>query len=166
MQITRRQLRKLITEAIFVHGSTIPDRLGLSLPPDTSNIQYTALVLDQTSQQALLRYVPAGWTPICHHVTLISPPNQKFKRYPEYYLNQPASVVISSIIGDDKVVAGVVDINSSDMLPYDGPKFLHVTIATNPSTNGKAMMSNDLNPIGGMPVNIPLTGIIQEITKK
>ena len=165
MKLTRKQLRQLIMEAVFVHGSTIPDRLGLSLPPDASNIQYTALVLDTLSQQSLLKYVPTGWIPVCHHVTLISPPNQKFKRYPEHYLNQPASVVISSIVGDDKVVAGVVDINSSDMLPYDGPKFLHVTIATNPLTKGKPMMSNDLNPSGGMPVNISLNGIIQEITK-
>ena len=165
MKITRKQLRKLITEAIFVHGETIPDRLGLSLPPDTSNIQYTALVLDQSSQQSLLRYVPAGWIPICHHVTLISPPKQKGQRLPEYYLNQPASVTISSIASDDKVIAAIVDIGLSDPLPYDGPNFLHVTIATNPATKGKPFMSNNLDPSSSSIIQpMRLTGVIQEIT--
>jgi hypothetical protein len=166
MKITKKQLRQLIMEAVFVHGSTIPDRLGLKLPHDTSGINYTALVLDEQSHQALLQYVPNGWQPFCHHVTLIAPTRQKGQRIPEYYLNQEASVVIDSIVMDEKVIAGVVNINLSDPLPVDGPTFLHCTIATNPALKGKPFMSNNLDVNNSQSIQpIYLSGTIQELIK-
>ena len=88
MKITRKQLKRLI-ESIFIHGDSIPDRLGLQMKPDTKGITYTALVLDVMSRNSLMHLVPTGWKPYCHHMTLIAPTVQKGRRLPEYYLNRP-----------------------------------------------------------------------------
>ena len=38
------------------------------------SIDYTALVLNDLGNRALLPYVPEGWTPVAHHMTIINPP--------------------------------------------------------------------------------------------
>ena len=170
MKITRKQLKMLI-ESIFIHGDSIPDRLGLQMKPDTKGIAYTALVLDEASRQKLMKFVPDGWTPHCHHMTLIAPTVQKGRRLPEYYLNQEATVTVRLIARDDKVIAGIIDPTlpggpPGDSLPIDGPAFPHVTIATNPSTGGKPYMSNNLDPrrrIMYLGNPIILSGVIREL---
>ena len=162
MKITRKQLRKLINEAI---RQSEPG-YHMSYPPDTKSlgINYTALVLDPQSQQLLSQYTPEGWTPISHHMTMIAPTHQKGSRLPPQYLNQPATIVINSIAGDDRVMAGIVDITQSDNLPIKGPTFPHVTICTNPATKGKPFHSNQLDPQTAQPIEpLVLTGTIQEI---
>ena len=163
MKITRKQLKRLI-ESIFIHGDSIPDRLGLQMKPDTSAIRYTALVLDEASRQTLMNFVPTGWKPYCHHMTLIAPTAQKGRRLPEYYLNQEAIITVDKIVMDDKVMAAVVNPMRSDSLPIDGPAFPHVTIATNASAGGKPFMSNNLDLNTARIINpIMLSGVIREL---
>ena len=164
MKLSREKLRQLIIEAI---RQTEPG-YHISYPPDTKamKINYTALVLDPQSQQALAQYTPPGWKPISHHMTMIAPTHQKGSRLPQHYLNQPATIVISGIVGDDRVMAGVVDVMQSDNLPIKGPAFPHVTICTNPATKGKPFHSNQLDPSMAEPIQpIVLTGMIQEILR-
>ena len=147
MKITRRELRQLIREVI------------------TSGISYTALVLDEASHNMLLQYVPSGWQPYAHHMTLISPRDQKGVRLPGRFLGSSASITVTGIVGDDRVIAAVVD-PSDAVLPMIGPTFPHVTIATNPDpeVKGKPFMSNQLNPLDAQPVEpLILTGTIQEL---
>ena len=50
----------------------------ISLETDMArHIEYTALVLDDLGHRTLLAYVPEGWTPKSHHMTIISPPEMK-----------------------------------------------------------------------------------------
>ena len=135
----------------------------MSFVPDTKHISYTALVLDEPSRNLLLRYVPDGWKPHAHHMPLIAPTHQKGVRLPHRYIGQPASIPITSITGDDRVLAAIVNLDAN-VLPMAGPKFPHVTIATNPLSNGKPYMSNQLNPLNSQPIEqLVLTGVIQEI---
>ena len=164
MKLTRKKLRQLIIEAI---RQTEPG-YHISYPPDTKamKLNYTALVLDPQSQQILAQHTPPGWKPVSHHMTMIAPTHQKGSRLPEQYLNQPATIVISGIVGDDRVMAGVVDELQSDNLPIKGPNFPHVTICTNPATKGKPFHSNQLDPSMAQPIQpIVLTGTIQEILR-
>jgi len=145
MKLTRRQLRHLIREVI------------------TSGIGYTALVLDEASQAALLEYVPDGWKTHAHHMTLITPRDQKGVRLPGRFLGSPATITVTGIVADDRVIAAVID-PSSSVLPMIGPAFPHVTIATNPAAGGKPFMSNQLDPLSAQAVPpLTLTGTIQEI---
>ena len=163
MKITRKQLKRLI-ESIFIHGDSIPGRLGLQMKPDTSAIRYTALVLDEASRQTLMNFVPAGWKPYCHHMTLIAPTAQKGRRLPEYYLNQEATITVDKLIADNLVMAAVVNPVLSDSLPIDGPAFPHVTIATNTFNGGKPFMSNNLDVSSARKINpIVLSGVIREL---
>jgi len=167
MKITRIQLRKIIQEAIRQNEPGY----NISLKPDTKRISYTALVLDDASHNALLQYVPEGWRVYAHHMTLIAPGNQSGVRLPERYLEQPASIVATGIVADDRVIAAVIDLSQSDsILPMSGPIFPHVTIATNPLTKGKPHMSNQLDPDpygeNFSPIApIKLSGIIKEIAR-
>ena len=175
MKITRKQLKRLI-ESIFIHGDSIPGRLGLQMKPDTKKlgINYTALVLDHGSQIALMQHIPQQYLQpkiYCHHMTLISPTVQKNRRYPEHFLNMPATITVNAIVMDDKVAAAVVDPAMGDAphLPIDGPAFPHVTIATNDTKRigekgGKPYMSNNLDLRTAIPINpITLTGVIREL---
>ena len=164
MKITKRELRQLIMEMIRQNEPGY----RMTYPPDTKamRINYTALVLDEQSHQLLAQYAPPGWKVFAHHMTLIAPTHQKGSRLPDYYLNQPAQIVISGIVGDDRVMAGVVDVMDSDNLPIKGPSFPHVTICTNPATKGKPFHSNQLDPSMAQPIQpIALTGTIQEILR-
>ena len=145
MKISRRQLRRLINEVI------------------TSGIAYTGLVLDKASHDMLLQYVPEGWRPYAHHMTLITPTEHKGVRLPPRFLNSSASITVTGIVGDDRVIAAVIDLRNT-VLPMRGPAYAHVTIATNPDTGGKPFMSNQLDPQNAQPVHpITLTGTIQEV---
>jgi len=151
VKISRRQLRKIIREYYY-------------LP--SHDIEYTAVILDDYSRQLLLQFVPKGWQSIAHHITLIDPTVQKQGRLPKPFIDIDVSVNMIGIVGDNKVLAGVID-PGDVILPYKGPKFLHVTIATNPETGGKPAMSNnlDLDNIKNIKP-ITLTGILRETIKE
>ena len=117
---------------------------------DTKKPNYTALVLDEDSHDQLSQYVPDGWKPFCHHMTLISPPEQsKGAKIDDDLLGREFSVQVDSILQDDKVIAAKVKTD----LPLVGPKFAHITIAVNQQAGGKPMMSNNLDPSAGKKIN-------------
>ena len=150
MKFTRRQLKKLICEYF-------------NLPAD--NVEYTAIILDEYSRNILMKFVPDNWLPVAHHITLIAPTVQKQGRLPKPYLGKYVNVSIAGIVKDEKVIAGIVDPGET-VLPYRGPNYLHVTIATNPKTAGRPEMSNDLVLSDLVHVDpIIIGGTIKEIQK-
>jgi len=160
MKITKGQLRSLIREAIAQHY--VPG-LPMAQLPKTKGIGYTALVLDRSSQQLLLPYVPPDWKPIAHHMTMITPRTQKQGRIPARWLGQNICVQAVGIIQDERVMAAVIDTSSTNIL-MRGPVFPHVTIAVNTEMGGKPYMSNELS-LDNITQIEPLTlcGLITEL---
>ena len=112
-----------------------------------------------------MKFVPEGWNPIAHHITLIDPTVQKHGRLPKPYLNLNVSVNIVAIAKDERVIAGIIDVGET-ILPYKGPKYLHVTIATNPIAEGRPEMSNELDLSRAIQIEpVQVAGKIMEIEK-
>ena len=149
----RRYVRKLLIEA----------DLGVA-----EGIEYTAFVLDASVRDALLKYAPRGWTPKAHHMTVISPPEQR-RRLPLHWLDfsdDTGRMSVVAIARNDKVVTGLVDVGGLP-IPMKGPAFPHVTIAVNPD-GGESVMSNyfelwDFETIE--PDSIQLMGHIEEVLR-
>ena len=109
-----------------------------------TGVQYTALVLDNPEELVSKLeeqdvQVPEGWKGLPdfpHHMTILSPKQQKH-RYPAEYLNQPAEATVTGWAIDDKALAVAVttDLPTKQDIP-------HITIAT--SLTGKPKDSNDL----------------------
>ena len=172
MRISRIQLRQLIQEAIRQNEPGYHRQY-----PSERTVKYSAFVLDDASHRQLIsianQLVPGfqQWKPVAHHMTLISPPMQgKFSRLPERFIGQPASVVATGVVMDNRVAAAVVDLSQSpDLFYMDGPVYPHVTLGINKSGQGgskknNASMSNQLNPANMIPIQpITLTGVIQEL---
>ena len=172
MKLTRKQLKKLIQEAIRQNEPGFHRQY-----PSDRAVKYSAFVLDDASHQALLnianQLVPgfSQWNSVAHHMTLISPPMQgKFSRLPDRFVGQPASVVATGVVMDNRVAAAVIDLSQSQDLFYmDGPVYPHVTLGINKkgpggSKKNNASMSNQLNPGNAVSIQpIILTGIIQEL---
>jgi hypothetical protein len=153
MNLLREYIRELLTEVNLGTGK---------------GIEYTAFVLDNDVSKELLQYAPSGWTPKSHHMTIISPPNQK-QRLPSHWLDfsdEIGQMKVVKIAQNDKIITGLVDLDGLP-IPMKGPAFPHVTIAVNPN-GGKAVMSNDFTKEdfkGGDIPHIPLTGRVEEILK-
>ena len=130
-------------------------------------IEYTALVLDDASHQALAELAPPGWKIYSHHMTVINPPNQK-QRLPARWLDQKVAVKVTSVAGggpDDSVMTAMVDLGGQP-IPMKGPAFPHITIATNPAKGGKPAMSNNFSNADFEPIDpIQLSGTIEEIIR-
>jgi hypothetical protein len=132
-----------------------------------SGMEYTAFVLDASSASSLHQYAPKGWAIKSHHMTLISPKNQK-QRLPSQWLDfqdDTGQMKVVAIAKNDKVVTGLVDLGGVP-IPMKGPAFPNVTIAinTHPEINGKAHMSNEFQLSDFEPIDpIPLTGAVEEI---
>jgi len=149
----RRYVRRLLVEA----------DLGV-----VEGIEYTAFILDASVRDALLEYAPPGWTPKAHHMTLISPPEQK-RRLPLHWLDfsdDAGRMSVVAIARNDKVVTGLVDMGGLP-IPMNGPAFPHITIAVNPD-GGEAVMSNyfelwDFETIESG--SIQLKGYIEEVLR-
>ena len=128
--------------------------------------KYTALVLDDpnglvSNLQLQGVEIPEDWKglpDLPHHMTILSPTQQKY-RYPAKYLNQPADVTVTGYAIDDKVLAVAVatDLPTKQDIP-------HITIATSPT--GKAKDSNELlstsETISLEPFAV--SGVIEEIS--
>ena len=122
----------------------IREMLGeMNLGQSFGTIKYTALVLDSASQQRLAALAPEGWQVYAHHMTVINPPNQK-GRLPSQWLEAEECVKITAIAQNDQVITGLVDLGGMP-LPMKGPSFPHITIATNPETGGRPVMSNEFS---------------------
>ena len=139
-------------------------------------IEYTAFVLDADSTRALREYVPKGWTPKSHHMTIISPREQK-QRLPSHWLDfedKSGQIKVVAVAKNDRVITGLVDLGGLPV-PMKGPAFPHVTIAVNPETGGKAHMSNEFQISDFEPIRdpkrpdkvkrIPITGAVEEILR-
>ena len=130
------------------------------------DIEYTAFVLDADSTKSLSKYVPKGWTPKSHHMTIISPREQK-QRLPSHWLDfedkNEGQLKVVGLAKNDKVITGLVDLGGLP-IPMKGPTFPHVTIAINPEAGGKAHMSNEFHLSDFEPIKpIPLKGSVEEI---
>ena len=130
-------------------------------------IEHTAFVLDDDVSRQLLQYAPSGWTPKSHHMTIISPTNQK-QRLPSHWLDfydNKGQMKVVKIAQNDKIITGLVDLGGLP-IPMKGPAFPHVTIAVNP-IGGNAVMSNDFMPEDFTKIDepIPLTGHVEEVLR-
>ena len=149
----RRYVRELLKELNLGTGTGI-DYTGFVLSPETSN--------------ALKKYAPKGWVEKSHHMTIISPPNQK-RRLPSHWLDfedmKSGQMRVVGIAQNDKVITGLVDLGGLP-IPMKGPSFPHVTIAINPKVGGKAHMSNEFQVSDFEPIKpIPLFGKVEEIIR-
>ena len=121
-------------------------------------ISYTAIVLTQSSHDALISLVPAGWdaSKTCHHCTLNMGP---WKGDPEL-IGQKVEMTVEGFASDGKVCA--VSVTPPSSVTTKGPP--HVTVATTnggkPFLAGKLDFSSAESP-EGMPQT--LTGIIKEV---
>ena len=150
---------KLLLENSRAHLSKI------SLEADTAkHIEYTAFVLNDLGHRALLPYVPEGWEPVAHHMTIISPPEMK-RRLPSRWLGTDLCVKIVGIALNDRVASALVDLESTP-LPMRGSTHAHITIATNPLVGAKPIESNNFSMENYEAVEpIEICGTIEEIMK-
>jgi len=131
-----------------------PQALSEIMMGQRFGVEYTALVLDQDSHVKLAALAPDGWKVYSHHMTIINPPNQSSTTgFESEWIGGPYCFDIIAVAVDRMVMTGLVDINTlvdtrtndssgSIYLPFKGPAFPHVTIATNPAEGGKPAMSN------------------------
>ncbi|MFW6247141.1 MAG: CCA tRNA nucleotidyltransferase [bacterium] len=131
-------------------------------------IQYSGVILDESSRQRLLRAIkmmgieiPEDWEIIAHHVTIAFAkkiPNEFERMNAHLGLNIGFTAV--SVAMDDKVIAvGVDGVESLNEKP-------HVTIAVNRKAGAKPQMSNELT--NWIPFKRPLrlTGKVEEVEFK
>jgi len=132
----------------------------------SNNVNYTAFVLDDESHEKLAKFAPEGWKVFSHHMTIISPPEQKgvSKISPEH-LGQTFTVTAIGIAKNEKVMTAKIRMGNI-VVPLLGPEFPHVTIAVSVENGGKPVMSNNFSVSDFeniMPIK--LTGTIEEILK-
>ena len=150
MSLLREYIKELLTE--------------INLGQSYGTVNYTALVLDDVSHRKLAELSPPDWKPIAHHMTVITPPNQKF-RMPSHWLNVEECVKVIAIAQNDQVMTGLVSLEELP-LPMKGPAFPHITIAVNPETGGKPVMSNQFSMSDFEPISpIVVCGTIEEILR-
>ncbi len=148
MKLLREYIRRTLNE--------------MNLGQSFGTIKYTALILDSASHSQLASMAPEGWSIVAHHMTVISPPSQKF-RMPARWLGVEECVTVTAIAQNDQVMTGMVDLGNSP-IPMKGPVFPHITIATNPETGGKPMMSNRFSASDFKPISpVLVCGRIEEV---
>jgi len=151
-------MKKLITE-----WRNYINEMNLGTP--TKDTNYTAYVLDEESQQKLAGHAPAQWKIHSHHMTIISPTEQKMGRIPARWFDFKDCIAVVAIAKNDYVMTAKVDMSDMPM-PFKLAGLPHITIATNPMTDGKPEMSNefregDFEPIAAFNV----CGQVQEVNK-
>lgn len=132
----------------------------------TNNVNYTALVLDDESHKLLSKFSPEGWKVFSHHMTIISPPEQKgISKIDKSMIGKFESVSVVAIAKNDKVVAAKV-VPKNKEIKLLGPSFPHITIAVNVENGGKPMMSNNFKPEDFESIkSFDVSGTIEEIFK-
>lgn len=116
---------------------------------------YLAIILDEKSQQLLLKRFPALYPKVfAHHVTVaFKPPMDVYDQY-KAYLGQPVTLQVRAYAKDDKCQAVGVEAVGADVAQIFKNKKYHITI----STNGVApFYSNVLLEKGYEPVAGELT---------
>ena len=117
--------------------------------------QHDQGLLDQPSHQALLQYVPEGWKAYAHHMTLITPNDQKGTRLPERFLGSQASITVNAIAEDEKgnLIKGKLgkDLNTED--GYNAAKRCALSLIA----QAKKICNGDLTKINSC---IKITGFV------
>jgi hypothetical protein len=123
---------------------------------------YSAIVLDQTSHDKLIKWLHENfsivsretWEVIAHHMTI------KMGELPSYLvadLNTEQTIEVTGYGSSDKVIAvRVAGYYTSNKVP-------HVTLAVNRKGGGKPVMSNDIKNWQPMLKPFKLKGIVKEL---
>lgn len=131
-------------------------------PP--KNINYIAFVISEQSKQELLRNVkiPSGWEVVCHHMTVVTPPEMKNQTNSIEWSGELSVVALAK---NDKVIAAKVNVSNVPDLPLKIPGLPHITIAVNRSAGGKPVMSTLFveSDFHSLPEPIKVTGAVKEI---
>lgn len=149
---------KLLLENWREHLSEIS--LGTDI---ATGIRYTALILNDMGHRSLLLYVPEGWTPIAHHMTILRP--REGGSLPSRWLGAGLCVSVVGIALNDRVASALVALEGIP-LPTKGIDHPHITIAVNPLVGAKPAESNKLQMSDYEriePINV--CGTIREIEK-
>tara|TARA_Y100000310_G_scaffold77027_1_gene73490 strand:- start:4669 stop:5637 length:969 start_codon:yes stop_codon:yes gene_type:complete len=131
---------KVPYEKIFESWRGYVSEMNLGEPP--KSVGYTAYVLDEESQAKLINHAPSEWKIHSHHMTLISPTEQKMGRLPARWHRFNDCLTVVGIAHNDFVVAAKIDMKDIPM-PFKIQGIPHITIATNPTKDGKPAMSNE-----------------------
>jgi len=137
------------------------NEMNLGTPPKSTN--YTAYVLDEKSQKQIAALAPPQWQVHSHHMTIISPSEQKMGRIPARWFNFKDCMAVVSVAQNDYVMAVKVDMDDVPM-PFKLVGVPHITVAVNPSTNGKPEMANEFKEADFEPIEaIKVCGKVQEV---
>ena len=123
-----------------------------------NNVSYSAVVLDETSRNRLIKkfesLIPEGWEVIAHHSTIKM---GALDVEDKLSINEEITLIVSDYAMNDKVMAvGVTGFQSHN------PKS-HITIAVNRQNGGKPMMSNKLTNWKRIRVPLIIRGIVIEV---
>ncbi len=127
------------------------------------SIEYTAFVLDEPSHKKLSQLAPEGWKVYAHHMTMIPPTEQKQRLPSEQFYE--GCLTVTGIAQNERVVAVRVDTTSQNL--YTKVEGLpHITIATNPGTDGKPAMSNEFGEQDFKSIDpVEVCGKVEEVMK-
>ncbi len=120
---------------------------------------YTAVVLDEASQEKLKEFISRGnfpgWKIVCHHMTINIGPATNGPGGD--YLGKTVSLTGVQVGGDAFVNALKVECEVPSI-----NKIKHVTLAVNEARGGKAKMSNDITFWVDIE-KISLQGVVMEV---
>ena len=121
-------------------------------------ILYSAVVLDDASKQILLNTIKGfeGWTPFAHHMTIGFKKSLKDLGLKEHEGNTISLAVLEIGESDKAVAVRVSGLVSKNTIP-------HVTVYTNPKTNGKPFDSNKITNWIDVESLIILKGVVKNI---
>lgn len=135
------------------------------------NITYSAVILDEKSQNLLLSTLIypneefSEWNKIAHHQTICM--GELPEHLKRYWLNEEISLTATEIGSNENVVAVKVTGSFVISKPTDkegeGSKFPHITLAVNPN-GGKPADSNNI--INWSPIkHLKLKGVVKEVQR-
>ena len=135
---------------------------------DEKPIQYSAVILEESSRQRLLRAIkmmgieiPDDWEIIAHHVTIAFGQKipDEFTRM-NTYLGGKVDFMAETVAMDENVIAvGVSGVESLNEIP-------HITVAVNRPAGAKPVMSNDLTDWKPLKRPLRLIGKVEEVEFK
>ena len=125
------------------------------------SIEYTAFVLDEESHQKLARLAPDGWRVFAHHMTIVSPADNKLRLPPDQFFNR--CLTVDAIAKNKAVVAVRVRVEGTNQY-FKSDAIPHITIATNGGTPMDSInfREEDYQPIE----SIEICGNTEEIPRE
>lgn len=135
---------------------------GLLKEEVTRKVSYSAVVLDDTSRDKLIKVfkgmVPEGWEVTAHHMTIkLGGLENNSNEKNDMGNNIIIDLDVVDYAYDDKVFAvGVKGYSTTNVKP-------HITIAVNRKNGGKPFMSNKLTDWKPIDFSLKLTGSVEEI---